>query len=166
MRKTLTAVLALTIISGVPAAAGGAQKLAVLDFIAKGDSQPSEGVDVADNLRLMFHGAPDYEVERYSRMTNAVDAALAAGLNLTTVDDAVRLGKALGDGAVVIGEVDKTADVFRVALGRGGKGHPESGGDNRFRRGTGPLRCPLDARQKYVPGQILAPARPGPRYAG
>lgn len=97
-------------------AAEDAKKIAVLDFPAYGTATAESGVDVADNVRLMFHGAEGYELEKYERMHRAAEAALKAGLDLTAVKDIVRLGKALGDDAVVTGRVTFEGDLYTVQV--------------------------------------------------
>jgi GWxTD domain-containing protein len=79
--------------------------VSVLDFQTYGDAAVADGMDVADNIRLMFYSADNYEVERYRRMESAVMAAVDAGLDLTTFKDVSRLGKALENDTVVTGSV-------------------------------------------------------------
>ncbi len=95
-------------------AAEDAKKVAVLDFLAYGTATAESGIDVADNVRLMFHGAQGYELEKYERMHRAVEAALKAGLDLTAMKDIVRLGKALGDDFVVTGSVTYEGGKYTV----------------------------------------------------
>jgi GWxTD domain-containing protein len=98
------------------AAAGGADKIAVVDFVPYGEATPESGVDVADNVRLMFHSAEKYEVDAYRRTDAAVSAARDAGLDLTALKDVVRLGKALGVDLVVTGSVTYENDKYTVQL--------------------------------------------------
>jgi len=102
----------------VAAAAGAAdvKKVAVFDFVPYGEATAENGIDVADNLRLMFHSAEGYEVEQYRRMDNAVSAALDAGLDLSLLNDIVRVGQALGDDVVVTGFVRYADDKYSVQL--------------------------------------------------
>jgi GWxTD domain-containing protein len=97
-------------------AAEDAKVVAVLDFPAFGTATAESGVDVADNVRLMFHGAEGYELEKYERTHRATEAALKAGLDLTAVKDVARLGKALGDDRVVTGRVTFDGDLYTVQV--------------------------------------------------
>lgn len=96
--------------------AGAARKVAVLDFVAYGEASAESGVDVADNVRLMYLGVEDYELEKYRRMNNAATAAEGAGLDLTAMDDIVRLGKALGDDEVVTGRVTYDGEIYTLQI--------------------------------------------------
>jgi GWxTD domain-containing protein len=102
----------------VAAAAGAAdvKKVAVFDFVPYGEATAENGVDVADNLRLMFHSAEGYELERYRRMDNAVSAAVDAGLDLAVMNDIVRVGQALGDDVVVTGFVNYADGKYSVQI--------------------------------------------------
>jgi len=93
-----------------------ANHISVLDFDVSGDATPEQGMDVADNLRLMFSGDKGYELEIYRRMANAVTSARNAGLDLNNDKDVVRLGKALEDDVVVTGKVNHSANVYKVDL--------------------------------------------------
>jgi GWxTD domain-containing protein len=98
------------------AAAAGAVEIAILDFVPHGEATADNGVDVADNVRLMFHGAEKYNVDPYRRTNNAVSAARDAGLDLTSLKDVVRLGKALKVNLVVTGDVTYENDKYTVQL--------------------------------------------------
>jgi GWxTD domain-containing protein len=98
------------------AGTAGATKIAVLDFPAFGKASADNGVDVADNVRLMFHAAEGYEVDRYSRVASASGAARDAGLDLTAMNDIARLGRALGDDEVVTGRVTYDGELYTVQI--------------------------------------------------
>lgn len=114
--KALKYLVIAAMLVAVAAAAAGARKVAVLDFPAYGKATAESGVDVADNVRLMFHSAEGYDVEKYRRMNSAVTAAQQAGLDLTAVNDVVRLGKALGDDEVVTGRVSYDGELYTVQI--------------------------------------------------
>jgi GWxTD domain-containing protein len=114
--KTLKYIAIAAMLAAVAAGAAGARKVAVLDFPVYGKAAAENGVDVADNVRLMFHGAEGYEVERYWRMNSAVTAALQAGLDLTAMNDIVRLGRQLGDDEVVTGRVTHDGEFYTVQI--------------------------------------------------
>jgi GWxTD domain-containing protein len=111
--KYIAVAAMLAAVAGSPAAA---RKVAVLDFPAYGQASAESGVDVADNVRLMFLGVEGYESERYRRMNNAATAARDAGLDLTAMNDIVRLGKALGDDEVVTGRVAYDGELYTVQI--------------------------------------------------
>lgn len=114
--KTLKYLAIAAALVAVAAAAAGAKKVAVLDFPAYGKATPESGVDVADNVRLMFQAAEGFEVEKYRRMSKAVNAASQAGLDLTAMKDIVRLGKALDDDVVVTGRVTSDGELYTVQV--------------------------------------------------
>jgi GWxTD domain-containing protein len=116
MRKLIYSAAAVILAAAVIHAAPAAKKIAVLDFAAYGKVPAENGVDVADNVRLMFHSAEGYKVEPYRRTANAVSAARDAGLDLTALKDISRLGKALGDELVVTGSVTYENDKYTVQL--------------------------------------------------
>ena len=114
MRKLIYFSIAAVLAAGIVAA--NADKIAVLNFAPYGKATAENGVDVADNVRLMFHSAEKYDVDHYRRTNNAVSAALDAGLDLTAIKDVVRLGKALGVNVVVSGDVTYENDKYTVQL--------------------------------------------------
>ncbi len=111
--KYIAVAAMLAAVAGSPAAA---RKLAVLDFPVYGQASAESGVDVADNVRLMFLGVEGYELESYRRTNNAATAARDAGLDLTAMNDIVRLGKALGDDEVVTGRVAYDGELYTVQI--------------------------------------------------
>ncbi len=115
MRITIYAALAALLVA-LAAGTAGATKIAVLDFPAFGKATADNGVDVADNVRLMFHATEGYEVERYSRVDSASAAARDAGLDLTAMGDIVRLGRALGDDEVVTGRVTYDGELYTIQI--------------------------------------------------
>jgi len=114
MRKLIYFLTAAVMAAGV--AAAGEVGIAVLDFVPYGEATAENGIDVADNVRLMFHSADKYDVDAYRRTESAVNAAFDAGLDLTSLKDVVRLGKALGVGLVITGSVTYENDKYTVQL--------------------------------------------------
>ena len=114
MRRLIYFLAAATLAAA--AAVASAEEIAVLDFVPYGEATAESGVDVADNVRLMFHSAEKYDVDPYRRTNNAVSAALDAGLDLTAIKDIVRLGKALGVKTVITGAVTYEKDKYTVQL--------------------------------------------------
>jgi GWxTD domain-containing protein len=104
------------LLAAVAGSAAAAHKVAVLDFPAYGQASAESGVDVADNVRLMFLGVEGYELESYRRLNNAATAATDAGLDLTAMKDIVRLGKALGADEVVTGRVTYDGDLYTLQI--------------------------------------------------
>lgn len=102
--KRLVAVIMLAAATS-PVYAKKVKHIAIVDFVPLGEATVEQGMDVADNVRLMFVSSKSYAVEDYERMVKAVTSAKNAGLDLTTVKDITRLGKALGDDVVVTGSV-------------------------------------------------------------
>jgi GWxTD domain-containing protein len=98
------------------AVTASAVEVAVLDFVPHGEATNENGVDVADNVRLMFHSAEKYNVDPYRRTSSAASAALDAGLDLTSIKDVVRLGKALEVNRVITGDVTYENDKYVVQL--------------------------------------------------
>jgi GWxTD domain-containing protein len=114
-KKIYWAALAVYLIAGAAFAAEVTpNRISVLDFEVSGDATPEQGIDVADNIRLMFSGDKGYEVEVYRRMANAASAAWNASLDFSKEKDIVRLGKALEDDAVVYGTIDHSVNGYKV----------------------------------------------------
>jgi GWxTD domain-containing protein len=114
MRKLIYFLIGAALAAG--AATASAVEIAVLDFVPHGEATADNGVDVADNVRLMFHSAEKYNVDPYRRTDSAVSAARDAGLDLTAIKDIVRLGKALTVNLVVTGDVTYENDKYIVQL--------------------------------------------------
>ena len=117
MRWRIIAVVAgaWAVIGGASAsAAAKVRHAAVLDFAPQGRATAEQGMDVADNVRLMFYGSEAFELEKYRRIINAVTAARDAGLDLTAPKDVARAGKALNDDVVVTGAVAYDGTLYRV----------------------------------------------------
>ncbi len=114
--KIFRYVIVAALLAVVAGSAGAELKVAVLDFPAFGQASAESGIDVADNVRLMFLGVEGYELESYRRMNNAVAAATGAGLDLTATNDIVRLGRALGDDEVVTGRVTYDGDLYTLQI--------------------------------------------------
>ena len=114
--KIIRYITIAALFAALAGSAGAARKVAVLDFLAYGEASAESGVDVADNVRLMYLGVEDYELEKYRRMDNAVTAAEGAGLDLTAMNDIVRLGKALGDDEVVTGRVTYDGEIYTLQI--------------------------------------------------
>ena len=106
--------ISLVLLASSASLGAGVKKIAVLDFKPYGQATVEQGMDVADNVRLMFYGANKYQVETYRRMMTAVGAAAKSGLDLTATQDIGRLGKALGDDVVVVGSVTNENGKFVV----------------------------------------------------
>jgi GWxTD domain-containing protein len=104
------------LLAAVAGSAAAAHKVAVLDFPAYGQASAESGVDVADNVRLMFLGVEGYELESYRRLNNAATAATDAGLDLTAMKDIVRLGTALGADEVVTGRVTSDGELYTIQI--------------------------------------------------
>lgn len=114
-RNMLWAAMAAGLVAaGAFAAEAAVNHVSILDFDVSGDAKVEQGMDVADNLRLMFSGDKGYAVEVYRRMANAVAAARNAGLDLRTEDDIVRLGKALDNDVVVAGNIEYSNSVYTL----------------------------------------------------
>lgn len=114
MRKLITVLAAVCVVSSW-AGSDDFTRIAVLDFTPMGDATEDMCADVADNIRLMFHGTGNYDVEDYRRLTAAVSAAEEAGYDLRTLPHLISLGKALKDDYLVAGSVSYDEGVYRIA---------------------------------------------------
>lgn len=114
--KILKNISMLALLAALAGSAAAARKVAVLDFDAYGQASAESGVDIADNVRLMYLGVEDYELEKYRRLNNAVSAARGAGLDLTAMNDIVRLGKALKVDEVVTGRVTYDGELYTLQI--------------------------------------------------
>lgn len=90
-------------------------RVAVLDFEPMEEATAAMGADIADNIRLMFHGTGTYRVEDYRRLYAAVSAAEDAGYDLRDLPHLISLGKALKDDYLVAGSVSYDGNVYKVA---------------------------------------------------
>jgi len=123
-----------------------AKSIVVLDFVPLNKATFDNGKDVADNIRLLFHGVSDtegnlsYAQEDYRRMKKALSAAEKAGLNLRELDELVRLGKAFPTEYLIAGSVSKddeekyylTAEYIDVTNGELVQGFALEGTDLRM----------------------------------
>jgi GWxTD domain-containing protein len=111
---TTIALMLLTVVGW--AASDDLTRVAVLDFEPIDDATTAMCADVADNVRLMFHGTGTYRVEDYRRLEAAVAAAEDAGYDLRNLPHLISLGKALKDDYLVAGSVSYEDDVYKVAV--------------------------------------------------
>jgi GWxTD domain-containing protein len=114
MKKLITVSIALFTVAGW-AASDNLTRVSVLDFEPVDEATAAMGADVADNVRLMFHGTGAYEVEDYRRLEAAVTAAEEAGYDLRTLPHLISLGKALKDDYLVTGSVSYDGEAYKVA---------------------------------------------------
>jgi GWxTD domain-containing protein len=115
MKKLTTIALMLFTVVSWAASSDTLTRVAVLDFEPVDDATAAMGADVADNVRLMFHGTGTYRVEDYRRLIAAVEAAEDAGYDLRNLPHLVSLGKALKDDYLVAGSVSFEDGVYKVA---------------------------------------------------
>ncbi len=122
------------------------KSIVVLDFVPMERATFDDGKDVADNIRLLFHGVSDaegnmsYDQEDYRRMSKALKAAEKAGLNLRELEELVRFGKAFPVEYLVAGSVSSdgegkyylTAEYIDVANGELVQGFALEGNDLRL----------------------------------
>ncbi|MCP4231297.1 MAG: GWxTD domain-containing protein [bacterium] len=109
-------VLGIAFVLTTTALFAGQTSIVVLDFVPLNKATYDDGKDIADNIRLMFHGVTDakgnfsYDQENYNRMKKAVTAAEMADLNLRELNDLVRLGKAYPVEYLVAGSVSNDGE--------------------------------------------------------
>lgn len=144
MRNYLILALVFALTTAVLYAAP--KSIVVLDFVPMDKATFDDGKDVADNIRLLFHGVtdadgnPSYNQEDYRRMNKALKAAEKADVNLRELEGLVRYGKVFPVEYLIAGSVSSdgegkyylTAEYIDVGNGELVQGFALEGSDLRL----------------------------------